>query len=126
MFQNLLKLLVPLSKYNILKIKVIFWYFKRKYVRTHLIKKAIYLLWKYFLGSTLQFALFKIKIRLLESDQNCLRHGSSTNPFLSLCKRVNITKKNLFEKINILWNTGHFDENNDAKHNIFRYLIPPI
>ena len=32
MFQNLLKLLVPLSKYNILKIKVIFWYFKRKYV----------------------------------------------------------------------------------------------
>ena len=32
MFQSLLKLLVPLSKYNILKIKVIFWYFKRKYV----------------------------------------------------------------------------------------------
>ena len=32
MLQNLLKLLVPLSKYNILKIKVIFWYFKRKYV----------------------------------------------------------------------------------------------
>ena len=32
MFQNLLKLLVPLSNYTILKIKVIFWYFKRKYV----------------------------------------------------------------------------------------------
>ena len=32
MFQNLVKVLVPLSKYNILKIKVIFWYFKRKYV----------------------------------------------------------------------------------------------
>ena len=32
MFQNLLKLLVLLSKYNIFKIKVIFWYFKQKYV----------------------------------------------------------------------------------------------
>ena len=32
MFQNLLKLLVSLSKYDILKIKVIFLYFKRKYV----------------------------------------------------------------------------------------------
>ena len=38
MFQNLLKLLVPLSKYNILKIKVIFWYFKRKYVLTEFIE----------------------------------------------------------------------------------------
>ena len=32
MFQNLLKLMVPLSKYNVLKIKVIFWYFKQEYV----------------------------------------------------------------------------------------------
>ena len=32
MFQTLLKLMVPLSKYNIFKIKVMFWYFKRKYV----------------------------------------------------------------------------------------------
>ena len=42
---------------------------------------------------TLQFALFKIKIRLLESDQKCLRHESSTKPFLSLCKSDNTTKK---------------------------------
>ena len=59
-------------------------------------KKANYLKWKYSLGSTLQFALFKIKIRLLESDQKCLRHGSSTKPFLSLCKRDNTTKKQFF------------------------------
>ena len=32
MFQNLLELRLPLSKYNVLKIKVIFWYFKREYV----------------------------------------------------------------------------------------------
>ena len=45
------------------------------------------------LGSTLQFALFKIKIRLLESDQKCLRHGSRTKPLLSHCKRDDTTKK---------------------------------
>ena len=32
MFQNILKLMVPLSKYNISKIKVILWYFKQEYV----------------------------------------------------------------------------------------------
>ena len=37
MFQNLLKLIVPLSKYNVLKIKVIFWYFKQEYVICRLI-----------------------------------------------------------------------------------------
>ena len=51
-------------------------------------------IWKYSLGSILQFALFKIKIRLLESDQMCLRHGSSTKPLFSLCKRDNTPKKN--------------------------------
>ena len=48
--------------------------------------------------STLQFALFKIKIRLLESSQKCLRHGSSTKLFLSLCKRDITTKKLFFLK----------------------------
>ena len=33
MFRNLLKLMVPLSKYNVLKIKVIYWYFKQEYVK---------------------------------------------------------------------------------------------
>ena len=36
-----------------------------------------YLIWKYSHGSTRQFLLYKIKIRLLESDQRCLRHGIS-------------------------------------------------
>ena len=58
--------------------------------------KKLLLIWKYSLGSTLQFALFKIKIRLLKSDQKCLRHGSSTKPFISLCKRDNTTKKTIF------------------------------
>ena len=44
-------------------------------------------------GSTLQFPQFKIKIRLLESDQNWLRHGSSTKPLLSRCKGDNTSKK---------------------------------
>ena len=61
-------------------------------------KKATYLIWKYSLGSTLQFALLKIKIRLLKSDQKCLRHGTSTKPFLSHCKRDNTTKKTIFLK----------------------------
>ena len=77
-------------------------------------------------GSTLQFALFKIKIRLLESDQKCLRHGSRTKPLLSHCKRDDTTKKYFLEKINILWNSGHLDKNNEVKHNIFRCLIPLI
>ena len=74
-----------------------------------------------FIRSTLQCALYKIKIKLLENDQNCLRHRSSTKPLLSLCKGDNTTKKN--EKINLLWNTGHLDEKSDVKHHIFRCLI---
>ena len=80
-------------------------------------------IWTYSLGSTLQFALFKIKIRLIESDQKCLRHGSSTKQHLSLYKRDNITKKYFFGKIKLLWNTGHLGKNNDVKHNIFCCLI---
>ena len=60
--------------------------------------------------SPLQFALFEIKIGLLESGQKCLRHRSSTKPLLSLC----IHKKK------------HFDKNNDVMHNIFRCLIQLI
>ena len=53
-------------------------------------------MWKYCPWSTLQFALFKIKIRLLESSQKWLRHGSSTKPLLSLCKGDNTSKKLIF------------------------------
>ena len=42
----------------------------------------------------------KIKIRLLESDQKCLRHGSSTKSFISLRKRDTPTKKICFWKNN--------------------------
>ena len=89
-------------------------------------KKASYEIWNYSLESTLQFTLFKIIIRLLESDQKCLRHGSSTKPLLSLCKDDNTSKKKFGGKMNLLWNTGHLDKNNDVKHNIFRCLIPLI
>ena len=51
-----------------------------------------------FLGSTLQFAPFKIKNKLLENDQNCLRHRSSTKPLLSLCKGDDTTKKKKLKK----------------------------
>ena len=54
-------------------------------------KKESYEIWKYSLGGTLQLALFKTKIRLLESDQKCLRDWSSTKPLLSLCKKDNTT-----------------------------------
>ena len=54
----------------------------------------------------------------------CLRHGSSTKPFLSLCKRDNTTKNNFFGNVNLLLNSGDLDKNNDIKHNIFRCLIP--
>ena len=47
---------------------------------------------------TLQFALFNIKTSLLESDQKCLGHGSSTKPLLSLCKRDNTTKMIMYFK----------------------------
>ena len=42
----------------------------------------------------------KLKVRLLESDQKCLRHGSSTKSLLSLCKRDNTTKIIFFGKNN--------------------------
>ena len=45
---------------------------------------------------SLQYALFKIKIRLLESDQKWLRHESSTKPLLSRCKGDNNSKKLIF------------------------------
>ena len=56
-------------------------------------KIANHEIWNYSVGSTLQFALFKIKIRLLESDQKCLRHGSCTTPHVSLCKSKHHEKK---------------------------------
>ena len=62
-------------------------------------ENASYEISNYSLGSTLQFMVFKIKIRLLESDQKCLRHGSSTKPLLSFCKRDNTTK-NIFVRKN--------------------------
>ena len=46
------------------------------YHRTYLIKK--------------QYIIYN---RLLESDQNCLRHGISAKPLLLLCKGDNTTKK---------------------------------
>ena len=41
MFQNLLKLMVPLSKYNVLKINVIYWYFKQEYVTPKIVEMLI-------------------------------------------------------------------------------------
>ena len=88
-------------------------------------RKASYEILNYFLESTLQFALFKIKIRLLESDQKCLRHVSSTEPLLLLCKEIT-PRKHFWGIINLLRDTGDLDKNNDVNHNIFRCLIPLI
>ena len=55
----------------------------RVYHMTHLIKKKQFIL---------QFAIFKIKIRSLESDQNCLRNGSSTKSHLLYIKFIEINK----------------------------------
>ena len=74
----------------------------------------------------LQFALLKIKTRLLESDQKYLRHGSSTKPLLSICKGDNTTKKYILEKINSLCNSGHLNRQNYVKLNMFRCFIPLI
>ena len=56
-------------------------------------KKASYEIWNYSLESTLQFALFKIKIRLLESDQKCFSHRSSAKLLILLCKEIAPQKK---------------------------------
>ena len=79
--------------------------------------------WEY----TSIFSLFKIKIRLLKSDKKWLRYGSSTKPLLSRCRGDNTTKKTIvLKKINLLWNSGHLDQQNDIKLNMFRCLIPLI
>ena len=59
-------------------------------------KKASYEIWNYSLGSTLQFALFKIKIGFLECDQKCLRHGH----FYHSAKEVTLRKIYFLGKIN--------------------------
>ena len=64
----------------------------RVYHKTHPIKFFLLNMeifsWEYTL-----ICLFKINIRLLESDQKWLRHGSSTKPLLSRCKGDNTSKK---------------------------------
>ena len=94
------------------------------YHRTHLIKWQIMKYGIILLG--VHFKLRHSKLKLLEIDQKCLRHGSGTKPHLSLSKRDNTTKKKFGGKINLLWNTGHLDKNNDVKYNIFCCLIPLI
>ena len=78
--------------------------------------------WEY--TTTRLFVLFKIQIRLLESDQKCSRRGitSSTKPLLSFCKGDN-NRKTYFLKSKF---TGHLVEKNDVKHNIFCFIIPLI
>ena len=52
--------------------------------------------------------------------------GVVQNHFYHSVKEI-IPRKNIFfGKINLLLNSGHLDENNDVKHNIFRCLIPLI
>ena len=54
-------------------------------------------------------------------------HGSSTKPFLLLCKRDKTTKKKKFLGENTFSiELNYIDENNVVKHNIFRCLIPLI
>ena len=63
-------------------------------------KKTIYEIWKYSLWSTLQFALYKIKIRLLESDQNGYVMGLVQNHFYHAVKMITLRKNLFFKKIN--------------------------
>ena len=50
--------------------------------------------------------------------------GVVQNHFYHSVKEITTRKNNFFGKINLLLNSGHLDENNDVKHNIFRRLIP--
>ena len=52
--------------------------------------------------------------------------GVVQNHFYLTVIEIPLRKKCYFGKINIPWNSGHLDENNDVKHNIFRCLIPLI
>ena len=52
--------------------------------------------------------------------------GVVQNHFYHSVKERTPRKNNFWGKINLLLNSGHLDENNDAKHNIFRCLIPLI
>ena len=70
----------------------------RVYHRTYLIKKQFIKYGNIPLGEHFNLRYSKYKIRLLESDQKCLRHEISTKPLLSLCKGDNTTKKYFFEK----------------------------
>ena len=46
--------------------------------------------------------------------------GVVQNHFYHSVKEITPRKNNFFRKINLLLNSGHLDENNDVKHNIFR------
>ena len=78
MFQNLLKLLVPLSKYNILKIKVIFLYFKRKYVASKAFDKInLWLLFKKPIERQMPLYLFTILCYWYRHQVMFVKWGSS-------------------------------------------------
>ena len=49
--------------------------------------------------------------------------GVVQNHFYHSVKEIAPRKNDFFGKINLLWNSGHLDKNNDVKHNIFRCLI---
>ena len=62
-------------------------------------KKASYEIWNYSLRSSLQFALFKIKIRLLESDHNAYVMGVVQNHFYHSIKEITQRKNNFWKNI---------------------------
>ena len=67
-------------------------------------KKASYEIWNYSLRSSLQFALFKIKIRLLESDHNAYVMGVVQNHFYHSMKEIT-QRKNIFLEKYIYYGT---------------------
>ena len=52
--------------------------------------------------------------------------GVVQNHLYHSVKKITPRKNNFLRTINLLLSSVHLNENNDVKHNIFRYLIPQI
>ena len=52
--------------------------------------------------------------------------GVVQNHSYHVIEMIALRKNIIFEKINLLWNSGHLDRQNDVKLNMFRCLIPLI
>ena len=94
------------------------------YHKTHPIKKQFIKYENILFGVNLYYCYSKLKSDYLKAMNSAYVMIVVRNHFCHFVKVITQRKKLFLEKINLLWNSGHLDQKNDVKHNMFRFLIP--